>query len=223
MSVSLIVPWLAGCPYRERALEWVRPLYDLPLELAPGPQPWVKALAVMPAIARSSADVVVVADADVWAEGLPEAIAAVEAGAPWATPHRGVFRLSEEGTDRLLTSRIDVEDRWLEQRVYRGTEGGGIVVARRETLLDVPLDPRFIGWGQEDECWGLALRSLVGPPSRGKGRLVHLYHPPQKRMDRKRGSPESWALRRRYVHARDPEMMRALIEEIDDSAWADKS
>lgn len=165
----------------------------------------------MPAIERSEAEIVVVHDADVWAEGLDEAILAVRNGAPWAIPHRGVFRLTERGTDEFLATGSSDD---LEQRAYLGIEGGGVVVARREALLDVPLDPRFVGWGQEDESWGLALRTLLGPPERVKRPLIHLYHPPQRRLTRSRGSMEGWALRRRYYLARhDPDAMRNLISE----------
>jgi len=203
VSVEIVVPWRAGCPHRERAWELVRGRYAeiaYPVVEAPGPDPWNKALAVMPALERSTADIVVVADADVWCDGLVRAVQAVEDGAPWAIPY-------------LLVHRLDAE-RKPEQRPYAGMAGGGIVVAPRETLLDVPLDPRFVGWGQEDQCWGWALHALAGPPWRGDADLVHYYHPPQKRLNRKRGSNESWALRRRYLAARrDPAAMRALLEE----------
>jgi hypothetical protein len=153
------------------------------------------------------------ADADVWTSGLKDAVDAVDAGAAWAVPHMNVHRLSLEGTNAVLGGA-----RWrsqpLEQRPYPGVIGGGYVVARRETLLDCPLDPRFVGWGQEDECHGLALRALHGQPWRGFADLVHLHHPPQHRMSRVRGSKEGWRLRRRYHEARnDPARMARLIEE----------
>jgi hypothetical protein len=172
----------------------------------------------MPEIAAIEAEIVIVADADVWCEGLPDAVAAVKAGATWAIPHRGVFRLTRESTEQLLAGREPWELE-LEQSAYLGTMGGGFVVARRETLLDVPLDPRFIGWGQEDESWGIALSCLAGRPWRGKVPLVHLWHPAPPRLTRRRGSVEGMNLRRRYGAAiGDPALMRALIEEAKDVA-----
>lgn len=45
--------------------------------------------------------------------------------------------------------------------------------------------------------------------------MYHLFHLPQPRMDRKRGSPEGYALRQRYAKARhQPDLMLALIEEM---------
>src|SRR5690349_13470827 len=143
-SVEVIVPFRGRCPHRERAWAWCRKRYTWPVTLAEGPSgAWCKARATMPAVEDSCASIVVLADADVWSDGIGEAIAAVAAGAAWAQPHRGVHRLTEEGTEALLRGD-SWEDQPLTQPAYRGTEGGGIVVMRRETALEVPLDPRFV-------------------------------------------------------------------------------
>lgn len=225
MSVAVVVPWRGGCPYRERALAWIRRKleatgYRVVVAEAP-PGPWIKAAAVMPAIENLDEDLVVVHDADVWSPaGLPVALEAVREGAGWAMPHRGVFRLTEASTDQLLDGDRDFEVMALEQPAYLGWEAGGVVVARRETLLDVPMDPRFTGWGLEDESWALALGTLAGPVHRGRAPLAHLWHPPQERPlgaeGRRRGSnPESWRLMMRYAAARNqPDAMRAILEEV---------
>lgn len=167
----------------------------------------------MPAITRSRAEIVAVMDADVVCHGLDQAVEAVRAGAAWAMPHRGVYRLTADATALVLAGAMP-EGLPTEQPPYLGVEGGGCVVARRRTLLEVPLDPRFIGWGQEDESWGVALRELLGPPHRVKRPLFHLWHPPQRRLTRSRGSMESWALRTRYFRARhDKAAMRRLTQE----------
>lgn len=190
--------------------------WDLVVAEAP-PGPWVKAAAVMPAARGSTADLIVVADADVWHPGLEWAIAAVQDGASWAIPHRGVYRLTEAGTAGLLRGE-ELETLTLTQPAYLGMEGGGYVIARRETLLQVPLDRRFVGWGQEDDSWARALRTLAGEPWRGKGPLTHLYHPPQERLTRRWGSMEGKALRKRYVRATgNPDAMRSLLDELDDT------
>lgn len=92
--------------------------------------------------------------------------------------------------------------------------GGGMIVARRETLLEVPLDSRYVGWGQEDESHALALNCLAGMPWRGDAHLIHLWHPPAKRQTRRKGSRRSWELFKRYrAAASDPVAMRALLKE----------
>ena len=119
-------------------------------------------------------------DADVWCDGLPEAVSAVADGHSWAIPHRQVYRLSKDGTDAYLRRQP-----WkfkLDQQPYEGMLGGGIIVAQRDVLLRVPIDPRFIGWGQEDESHGMALWTIEGAPWRGTSDLIHLWHPPQDRL-----------------------------------------
>jgi len=41
------------------------------------------------------------------------------------------------------------------------------------------------GWGREDDSWGVALKTLAGKPFHLRGRLWHLWHPPQARPDRR--------------------------------------
>lgn len=240
MSTEIIVPWRAGCPHRERIWDWLSSRYaaeypHLRVTLAPEPEnrcealrrgeavPWVKALAFTPALQASDAEIVVMADADVWSDGLDEAIAAVRGGAEWATPHGEVLRLTEEATEAVLGGG-DPEGQPLEQRPYPGVLGGGFVVARRETLLEVPMDPRFKGWGGEDESWGFALWHLLGPPKRLGRPLYHLWHPPQERITRRRGSTESWRLRKRYSAAArsGPDAFQALLEEANDALATDQ-
>jgi hypothetical protein len=213
--VEVIIPFAGGCPHRERALDWVRGRYRWPVTVATAPGgPWCKAAAVMPAVSNSSADVVVVADADAWCDGVESAVRTAQTGAPWCIPHRLVKRLSEIGTGAVLAG-AHWREQALAERPYQGMQGGGIVVAHREVLLSVPMDPRFVGWGQEDTSWAIALHCLVGPAWRGNADLVHLWHPPQPRATRRRGSMEGWRLYRRYARAiGNPNAMRALLNEI---------
>jgi hypothetical protein len=230
MSVAVVVPFRGGCPHRESAWAWVRERYATVhpewevIEACPAQEgEWCKAAAVNPAVAACDAEIVVQADADVWTDGLGEAVTAIRAGAPWAIPHRTLRRLNQGGTAALLRSDNDWASYPLDQPTYKGIEGGGIVVASAQVLTAIPLDLRFIGWGQDDEAHAMALRRLAGKPWRGRADLLHLWHPPQERMRRRRGSPESWALRIRYADSRDdPAAMAALIEESRVASQADE-
>ena len=210
--VAVLIPWRGGCPHRTAALAWVGLRYPWPVVLGSAEGPWCKAAAITDALARTEATVLVVADGDVWCDETKASVEAVQNGAPWAIPHRCTRRLTPEATEAVLTGgELGGE---LEEPVARAHPGGGIVVLHRDTWDACPMDARFVGWGHEDDSWGWALTSLFGPPHKGNGTLWHLWHPPQERTSRRRGSEESHALQERYWRAqRDPALVRALIEE----------
>lgn len=226
VTIEVIVPWRGGCPDRERAFAWLLGRWTRAgwrVTVAEDPRttdaPWVKADAVMPAAHGSTADVIVVADADVWCDDVVQAVDAVVEGAGWAVPHRMVRRLDNESTAAVLDGAP-----WpaygLTERPYRGHAGGGIVVLTRSTLLDCPLDRRFVGWGHEDDAWADALSTTAGKPWRGAGPLWHLWHPPQPRLSRTTGSRAGVALQRRYrAAAGDRAAMAALLDEGRSAAW----
>lgn len=220
MTVSVLVPWTPGCPHREAAWAWAQTRYDAAYEVVEGrcsDGPYNRSEAILNAAMRSSGDVLVIADADVWCDPTDAVEAVAEHG--WAVPHNLIHRLSPESTERVLAgedwhglplSQDNPQDR----RPYRGNPTGTLVVMRRDVLFDVPPDPRFVGWGQEDVAWSLALHTLIGKPWRGSADLVHLWHPAQPRKTRVVGNLDSLALYRRYQKAKGrPKAMRALLDE----------
>lgn len=246
-AVEVVIPWAGICPHRTAALTWVRArYYQLGWNVTVAPyhhKPWVKALAVNPAVAASSADVVVVADADCWAPDVVRAVEAVGGGEPvegigplprhprrakrapvvpeWAVPFCRIRRFTPEFTGRVLNGADPARHTSvsLEERAYPGRDGGGIVVARRDVAVDAPMDPRFVGWGGEDISWGYALRCLHGRPWRGADDIWHLWHPPQDRPHRVVLHPAAETLRHRYQEAQNqPATMRALIGEAVQAA-----
>jgi len=218
-SVSVIIPWRAGCPHREAAREWVgerftreHPDWQI-VDADCTDEMWNKAEAIIDGARRSFGDVLVIHDADVWCSGLPEAVAKVRNGSPWAMPHRYVRRLTEQATATVLAG-ADYHDHLSEtmEKPYRGVDGGGIVVLSRSALETVPPDRRFRGWGGEDESWAMALSTLAGPMWRGGEPLVHLWHPPQPRLSRSVGSEENLALWGEYRAANgNVQIMRRLV------------
>jgi hypothetical protein len=229
-DVLVAIPWFGRDPRREAALAWVARRwvdngFPSPSLGVPNGDDWCKAEAVANAIAHSDAPILVLADADVWCDGVQDAIDRVRQGAPWARPHRLVYRLSPTSTQQVLAGtnpypgmELDPDEPTARRpgrlnEGYGGVDGGGIVVVRRDIYDDVPLDPRYIGWGHEDVSWAAALTKLHGGPVRFGHNLWHLWHPPQPRLGRGFGSLEEVQLHQRYVKARTPELMRALIDE----------
>jgi hypothetical protein len=198
------MPFAGADRDRQRALTWATERCDFPYKLAVGDLPFNKAMTLAH-------------DADVWTPGLASAIQAVEDGAAWAIPHWNVYRLSEDST-RAVLGGSGWPGQPLARPAYTGMAGGGVVVALRDTLLDIPMDPRFQGWGQEDESWAMALWCLLGEPWRGEDPLVHLWHPLEPRDAQRTGNQAGWTLRNRYAQVRyDQPGMRQLLREAQDA------
>lgn len=213
-SVSVLMPWAGVCPHRLSALAHVRswytenyPDWDICIGDAHEGADWCKAEAVRSALhwTRPDTDILVIADADCIAPNIGDAVDAIRSGNHgWAMPHRTVHRLNHIGTGLVVQQGADPAGlprtlHYYTQMPYTGYAGGGIVVLKKNTYTECPLDPRFVGWGQEDESWAIALKSLFGPPWRPRhAPLWHLWHPPQQRTSRAVGSSASRSLRAEY-------------------------
>jgi len=216
-DVAVIVPLRLECPYREQAWSFVQARFAVEqpswqvITASDDGEPFSKSSAVMRAVRNVSADIVIVHDADVWCEKIDLCLEYVPLSG-WAIPHYEVFRLSEYATHETYTHHDDPQIDLVER--YRGVIGGGIVAVRRDIIDDVPLDPRFRGWGGEDISWGHALRTLIGEPWRGRAPLYHYWHPPAERQSRAVGSDESQQLTLRYCDAsRNPDQMRRIVDD----------
>lgn len=204
MSVSVLIPFASDDRWRIDARSYVVGWYEgLGYDVVIGscPDPWRKAVAVAHAARNSTADVLVVADADCLCVDVAPAIAAVETGAAWAVPHLMVHRLDQAATEAVYAGTTPADTTGRTQRAYKGFAGGGIVVIQRDVWENIPMDPRFEGWGGEDSSWSMALTTLAGPPARFAADLFHLWHPPPQRMTRRWGSPPARALEIRYKRA----------------------
>ena len=213
--IEIIIPYAGTDPDRELALAWVLEHCEYPYKVAVGKLPFNKACTFMPAVEQSLADIIVMHDADVWSEGLDKAIHAVINGEAWAIPHWYVYRLTQNATTEFMNTGKAGE---LARPIYVGMPGGGILVARRDTILDIPMDPRFESWGHEDESWAMALWCLKDAPWRGEVPLIHFWHPLEARLGQRMGSHAGWNLRNRYAHVRfDLPGMRDLLSEAQDA------
>lgn len=229
MDVTVVIPWAGNDPARLAARAWTMRQYAVhhrgwrivTSAAAPLEEPWSKAKAVRRILDSVNPEgILVITDADVFCQGIDISVSSIRLQGrycQWSMPHNLVCRFNEAATKRVLAGAeawTQMMDGNLDQGLYQGFEGGGITVLTRQMYEAVPMDERFTGFGQEDEAWGLALRTLAGVPSQGQQVLYHLHHKPQERLDRRWGSVASRELYDRYaVASGDPEKMRALLDE----------
>lgn len=191
-GVAVIVPrGMKAVPDRETVWARVRSHYlhhHTAWEIVEGKCPtpsWVKGAAIAVALEKTKADILVVADADVMVApaALQEAVQRVQDGAPWAMPHRTVYRADRAATTALCAqeaAQLPSVPTALARPAYEGAPGGGIFVMRRvwyESIGGIPY--AFRGWGSEDRALACLAETLLGPCHRGSAHLVHLYHEPQ--------------------------------------------
>lgn len=222
MSTAVIVPWAPqGDADRIAAWGFLRPRWPWPVfEGLCSSDNWVKAEAVRDGIDQlpDDVDVLIIADADV----LPDFEIVGDAafwlaggrGRGWVVPHGQVRRLTAAATAGVIEGRTWPSEAPCIER-HEGRAGGGVVVVRRDDYELAPLDPRFAGWGQEDDAWCLAMRTMLGRETRHRAPLFHLWHRPQERLNRRIGSQQGAALKRRYSAAAGRrERMAALLSEF---------
>jgi hypothetical protein len=236
VSVAVLIPYVSGLDeWRDAAFGYVRdryrrdfPDWDIvvgkpdrtPDERGPGDPWWSKGEALARARSETEATVLVVADADVFVtrSALARCVRKiVDRAAPWAMPYETVRRLRPETTRALYEATAAGQSPilapgTLDRREYVGVRGGGIVVLPASGWDACPLDPRFRGWGGEDEAWGRALSTLLGPGWFLDGHVWHLWHPHQTPGARSPLYPGSITLLRAYQSADEvPRLMRALL------------
>jgi hypothetical protein len=186
-QVSVVIPFRKTDSHREDALKLVLGRYAVHRDWQvvigqDDSEPFSKARAVNDGVRRSFGDILVICDADLLCPDVEEAVDIVRRGARWAMPYSTLYRLSKTATRKVLAGSdpgkvAESGNGALDLAPYPGVLGGGVVVLRRQTYEDVPMDERFEGWGGEDVAWGAALRCLAGIPRRSKGPLYHLWHP----------------------------------------------
>lgn len=216
MLVEAIVPW-APTPGREPLLRYVRSYlesFGIPVRLATGPNDdgFNHGRAINGAVSESTADVLLICDADtVPGIDLHDTIGNVAAGTfAWAMPER-YAQLSEEATARALRKGLFYDERdttWVGENSWAGVQ----VVTRAGFSQAGGWDERFVRWGADDCCFGLAMDALVGRHTRVGGTAIHLWH------DRTHSTPGhgSWqaqqAVLAEYMEAaNDPVAMMRVI------------
>ncbi len=217
-DIDVIIPFGGDDVYRQLNLLHIQQQWwDLEIPIKVGVYeegPWCKAYAVEEALINSTAEWIIITDGDVWCENVDHWIDdVVTSEQQWGIPHKTIDRLDAASTSKVLTGGP-----WggtYAKPPYKSVAGGGTVMLRREMYEQVPLDPRFVGWGYEDECWGLGLMTMFGEPVKGTDPMWHLWHPPAIPKTGRVMDSDKRRLRQRYhSSAYRTKLMSQLLAEV---------
>lgn len=223
MNVSVIVPWRAGDPQRERIWAWLRrrwadtlPEAQLCVADSEPSRPFNRAEARNNAFALAEHDVLVIADADTlfnW-DQIRQAVSILDS-VPWVIPYGWYYNLGPQPTEQILAVPPDAVIPTPTAWVHKIVSWAGLAVVRRDCFVEVGgYDERFGEvWGWEDNAFRLALDAVCGPFQRlDRFDAIHLWHAPGLNFEAP-GAPANRALYRRYEVARSRPAMRRLVAE----------
>lgn len=188
MNVQVVIPYAQCDERRDTLFQYVLDFYaELEMSVVlgtatnnDGPSSFNHPKAINSAVEQATADVIVICDGDTLPSGdWAEAIEKVGQGIwPWSMP-RSYRKLGEDVTERILSRKIAPADATLAECDWVGDEvsWAGFQVVRRQSFLEMGgWDERFVGWGSDDACFGIAMDSLVGGHVRFDGNAEHLWH-----------------------------------------------
>lgn len=204
-GISLIVPFGCSDPedQRQKNWKWLQAYWKAQLpgaEIIIGEdrdgKPFSKSVAVNDAASRAHGDIYVIVDADgyISAEAVLYCATQIRQARNhghklWFVPYRNFFRLTAEASQRVLLSSPKKPYQFSspppEDCVQRSAAsqfghryGAMIQVMPKEAFWEVGgWDPRFRGWGGEDNSAMRAVDTLYWPHKTLPIQVLHLWHP----------------------------------------------
>lgn len=190
-KLSIVIPWRAGTnEWRLRSFDWIisryRALYpgaELILADGGGPE-FNRSTFINYGVSQATRDVVLIADADTisYSEFVGRGLELLDAGAPWVIPYGDAdyYNSDQVSAERILasdpTTFVTPDQITWEHKLKSWS---GQVMIRREDFESVGgFDPRFRGWGYEDNAFVAACDTLLGDHVRvPDGWTIHIWHP----------------------------------------------
>lgn len=190
MKLSVIVPWFdSGDPFRRRSMHWLMRRYRALLPeveftwgAADTSVEFNRSATRNFLVENSSGDVLFITDADTifHVDQVRAAYKLIEEGVPWVIPYAlgKYYNLTQETTARILANDpylvVPEPLTW----IHKLDSWAGLLMVTRSAFNQVGgYDPRFRGWGYEDNAFRAALDIHVGPHQRTEHYALHLWHP----------------------------------------------
>lgn len=214
MRTEVVIPW-RDHPSRRPALSyctawWKAAGYPVRL-LDTGHTPFNLSAVRNLAVATTTAEVVIVADADTVPERAPlaQAITLAADGHGTVLPYTEYRSLQAQGSAQAHRGRPLNDCHHL---VIPGACSGIFVTTPTGWANHLGQDEHFAGWGCEDAAWDITHTTLIGPPKRVPGKVYAFTHDSQD----KTGEPTRNNYGRIHLYeqaAGDPAAIRALAGE----------
>lgn len=184
---SVAIPWRADHGIRSKIFDWTVSRYRAlfgDVEICLGDsleEPFNRAASRNLAVAKSSHDIIVLADADTPPmPALTEAVRIVREGASWAYPYEWYHSLNEQQTGWVLASDpaspLSVPSGLGKCEFVMRSWAGAICISREAYNLVGGHDERFCSWGYEDTVFSVAATAILGAAERVSGPIHHLWH-----------------------------------------------
>lgn len=227
-EVSFVVPFRAENEYRLESfghvlcgLQYAWPAARAEIWVSDNPGEFNRSAARNQGAMATAGEVLVFVDADseVPYDQMQRAVSRVGGFGGWAFPYDSYCSLTQTGSRKKMTREtLDPTDYayvFPSPETPEPSVGGCVVVSREAFDIVGGYDERFIGWGEEDRAFAIALSTLVGPAFVEPGPLYHLWHPAPEEV--RFDQPNFMGNRRlcnRYREASgNPVAMKSLVDE----------
>lgn len=197
MTVEVVIPWRStGCPYRERSLEFLYKFYldyfgNVSLSDSDQSKEFNRAQARNLGVSKSSAEIVVVTDSDLYVpiDQINEAIDLAKAVNNQVRPFSSFGHMNRKSTEYFLNLReyppITKTSFETLSAEWPGLHGGTFVINRDLWISLGGMDEKFSGWGGEDNAFNIRCQNRLGVSAEiVDGYAFHLFHPYHRRMSK---------------------------------------
>lgn len=189
-EISMLIPFRDSTGERSRLIKYLVPKWQAHMPDAEiivasddGDNPFSKTIAVNNAYKQATTDILIMMDADCWVQ--PNVLRKgadiiKKRRAPWVRPCNKVLRINKNKTDFIL------QQNYLKRFPHISKDDcdritpvvGLVAMFTREGFEDIGgMDPRFRGWGWEDNAFNSLMDSVYGKHLLMNYPVYHLWHP----------------------------------------------
>jgi predicted glycosyltransferase involved in capsule biosynthesis len=191
-KISLLIPFRSNGE-RSAQFDWLQEKwnflgsdFEIIVSEDDGLDPYSKTIAINNAYKKSTAEILAMVDADVWLDPqiLLDAAAFITSNPnSWIRPCTDVYRIKKTKTKEIISGDPSFSFPEITQKDCERVSvavGGVFVFSKKQFETLGGMDPRFRGWGGEDNAWTIIMNKKFSYSQRWNKNLYHLWHPREK-------------------------------------------